>query len=155
MIVVSDTSAISNLIAIGRENLLWQLFGEVIIPEAVRVELQRVHGAIPDFVSVRRVRNVAAVHALRATPLDEGESEAITIAEELSADYLLIDEKAGRAVATERKLQIIGVLGVLGRAKEAGLLASVGPELEKLTCDFKFWISPSLRRSFLSDMGEA
>jgi uncharacterized protein len=39
MIVVSDTSAINNLAAIGQLGLLQQLYGNVIIPTAVYQEL--------------------------------------------------------------------------------------------------------------------
>lgn len=41
MIVVSDTSAITSLIKIGRIHLLVQLYQKVFIPEAVREEVQR------------------------------------------------------------------------------------------------------------------
>jgi len=35
MIVVSDTSPITNLAAIGQLDLLWQLYQTIIIPQAV------------------------------------------------------------------------------------------------------------------------
>ena len=38
-VVVSDTSAISNLLSIGRIELLRQVFGSVFIPPAVALEL--------------------------------------------------------------------------------------------------------------------
>ena len=50
MIVVADTSAISNLLTIGREGLLRQVFGQVIIPSAVEVELRRWHAVLPAFL---------------------------------------------------------------------------------------------------------
>jgi hypothetical protein len=40
MIVVSDTSVITSLIHIGRENLLQELHGAVLIPPAVHEELR-------------------------------------------------------------------------------------------------------------------
>jgi predicted nucleic acid-binding protein len=52
MIVVSDTSAISNLLAIGLEGILHDLFGEVLIPPAVELELMRWHSELPTFLSV-------------------------------------------------------------------------------------------------------
>ena len=39
MIVVSDTSAIINLAAVGQLHLLSQLYGTVLIPRAVRSEI--------------------------------------------------------------------------------------------------------------------
>lgn len=50
MIVVSDTSCISNLLSIGQETLLPRLFGEVLIPPAVEHELLRFHSVLPVFV---------------------------------------------------------------------------------------------------------
>jgi predicted nucleic acid-binding protein len=47
MIVVSDTSVISALIQIGREELLLEIFGEVVIPEKVAAELAVSHPALP------------------------------------------------------------------------------------------------------------
>jgi predicted nucleic acid-binding protein len=41
MIVVSDTSPLTALMALGEERILQQLFTEVVIPEAVRDELLR------------------------------------------------------------------------------------------------------------------
>lgn len=43
MIVVSDTSPVSNLIQIGHEGLLVELFGRVVIPPAVARELLLEH----------------------------------------------------------------------------------------------------------------
>ena len=46
MIVVSDTSPINYLILIEQINLLPELFGEIIIPQAVKIELSDL--AAPD-----------------------------------------------------------------------------------------------------------
>lgn len=102
MIIVSDTSPINNLAAIGQLALLRQLYGTVIIPEAVFRELTEpefpVAGATEvqtfDWIQTRQVNSRAVVEALR-NELDIGEAEAIALALELEADQILIDESRG------------------------------------------------------------
>jgi predicted nucleic acid-binding protein len=98
MIVVSDTSCISNLLSIGREELLPRLFGEVLIPPAVLSELLRFHVRVPDFVRCVAPAEMGKMASL-SQELDLGEAEAICLALELKADRLLIDEAPGRAAA--------------------------------------------------------
>ena len=71
MIVVSDTSPITTLLKIGRTDLLQQLYGEVLIPEAVRAELSATHPSLPDYFQCRPVADRTAVMRLlaRFTPL--------------------------------------------------------------------------------------
>jgi len=64
--------------------------------------------------------------------LDLGESEAIALAEEISASQLLIDERAARKVAMARKLALIGTVGILLLAKRRGLLDSVKDVLDEM-----------------------
>lgn len=153
MIVVSDTSCITNLIAINRARLLRDMFGAVIIPPAVRDELNAGHDSLPDFVEVQAPRNRLDVESLLGRDLDSGEAEALVLAVELRADLLLMDELAGRAEAEARGLRIVGLIGVLRQAKEEGKIVAVRPELDALL-EEGFWIAPSLRERFLRDMGE-
>jgi predicted nucleic acid-binding protein len=53
--------------------------------------------------------------------LDRGEQEAITLVLEIQAEALLIDEMKGRDAAELCGLNIIGTLGVLYSAADAGL----------------------------------
>jgi predicted nucleic acid-binding protein len=54
--------------------------------------------------------------------LDPGEQAAITLAQTLSADLLIIDERLGRQIAEERGIAIIGTLGILDDAANQGLI---------------------------------
>jgi predicted nucleic acid-binding protein len=154
VIVVSDTSCITNLIAINRARLLEELFGSVIIPPAVQEELAFEHATLPDFVEVRAPRDRLAIRDLMTRELDAGEAEAIVLAVELRAEFLLIDELAGPAVAEARGLTILGLIGVLRRARDRGLISVVRPDLEALS-EAGFWIAPQLRERVLRDVGEA
>jgi uncharacterized protein len=83
-----------------------------------------------------------------------GEAEAIVLASELSADRLLIDDAAGRAIALRNGLQITGVLGILLIAKKQGLVDSVRSSLDDLINQAGFWVSDKLYRWVLSQAKE-
>jgi uncharacterized protein len=137
MIVVSDTSAITSLIQVGRVEVLARLYGKIFIPEAVRKGLLRTHPVLPEFVRVRPTERKADVERL-CTELDLGEAEAIVLAKEISADYLLVDETLGRQVAIREGLRVIGLLGVLLEGKDRGYISSireVTSELETIAQD--------------------
>lgn len=91
MVVVSDTSALTSLLSIRQISILKNLFGNVFIPKAVCNELLRFHKRIPSFVKTEQIHDLESVTALTPT-LDIGEAEAIVLAKELRADFLLVDE---------------------------------------------------------------
>ena len=144
MIVVSDTSAITALLQVGREALLRDLYGEVLIPETVRMELLQTHSLLPSFIRSARVQSTAEVQRL-ATELDLGESEAIALAKELNADLLLIDELEGRRVAFREGLNFIGLLGVIVQAKRRGLVVSVRQIISDLEAMAGFRLSDEIK----------
>lgn len=157
MIVVSDTSPLHYLQRIDRLELLEQIFEAVLIPSAVYREWQRgfsdLSASTYAWLHVAEPRDRAAVRSLRMV-LDEGEAEAIALAVERHAELLLIDEEDGRAAAVERGLKIMGVLGVLVRAKGLGLLPSVRPEIDRLLSETNFYCKPSLLNQVLALAGE-
>ena len=79
MIVVSDTSPITALLAVEKAELLKQLFGEVVIPNAVEAELLRTHSTLPAWLHVQPLQNFAKAN-LYARSVDRGEAEAIALA---------------------------------------------------------------------------
>ena len=138
---------------IGRAELLLQLFKQVAVPVAVRDELLRWHSELPAFLAVRQVQFADAATALRAE-LDIGESEAIVLAGELAADFLLMDEKKGRRIAMQRGIKVMGLLGVLLLAKRRGLLPRIGEILDELERVAGFRVSPPVRCETLRLAGE-
>lgn len=148
MIVVSDTSPISNLLQIGDLDLLRLLFGEIVIPNDVFLEICEVENQAEILTRQDWIRRVeisdSALKTELLRDLDKGEAEAIVLAIELKADYLLMDETKGRAIAETHKVKVIGILGVLLQAKEKGLIPEVKPHLLKLVNEAGFWLSPNI-----------
>ncbi len=161
MIVVSDTSAIINLAMIGRLGLLHDIYTEVVIPAAVYQEIVIQGAGKPGAIEVRTqpwfqqraVVDTAFVSQLRRD-LDDGEAEAIVLAQEIGADLLLIDDRAARRHAARLGLRFIGLLGVLLEAKKAGLLPAVKPALDDLISKAGFRVRSSLYQAFLASAGE-
>ncbi len=153
MLVVSDTSPLTALLQIGKANLLISLFDRVLIPPGVRIELLRFHPSLPDFLETRELADHRAADAL-GQELDLGEAEAIILAEESHADYLLMDEKRGRSIAESRGLTVIGLLGVLLMAKNAGLIPCVAPCIDDLESRAGFFVSNTVRHIILTAAGE-
>lgn len=155
MIVVSDTSPINYLTLIGHEGLLQALFGEIIVPASVFDELN--HPAAPStvqqFLSARPawLRVIAASEASKSglAHLDRGERDAILLAIEMQADFVLIDEARGRQAAQALGLGVIGTIGVLDRAIRKGL--ADGPEVVAKLKATSFRATPKLL-SFLAGL---
>ncbi len=155
MIIISDTSPLNYLILIGQENLLFELFGRVIIPQAVFDELQS-EGAsdqirdwaknLPEWIEIKQT-GLTGDSSLDI--LDAGEREAILLAQELSADLLLVDDKQARQAALNFSLAITGTLGILDRAAREKLidLKTVIKKLQKTS----FRISDDLVQKILDD----
>jgi predicted nucleic acid-binding protein len=126
MLVVSDSSPINYLIRLRCVEVLPSLFGTVFMPTKVEEELNRATTPIEVkvFLASRPVWLVVQPPAKveRIAKLDAGEEAAISLALELKANLLLIDDGDGRRAASLRGLSVIGLLGVLERAHERGLI---------------------------------
>lgn len=136
-VVVADTSPVLYLHLIGQIELLRSLFAEIHIPQAVFKEM--CHSAAPesfrmwalsrpDWILVDRDPDIADDEVSR---LDAGERAAIVLAEQLSADLLLIDERRGARVALSKGIEVTGTLGVLDRAARRGLI-DIADSVERL-----------------------
>ena len=86
--------------------------------------------------------------------LDIGESEAIVLAIEQRADFLLIDERRGRRIAAGFGLRVLGLLGLLAAAKRLGVVSDCKSVLDQLISS-GFWIGEDLYKKFLHEMDEA
>jgi predicted nucleic acid-binding protein len=151
---VADTSPLCYLLLIDQIEILPALFEKVLIPRAVAAELN--HPAAD-----RKLRSWIAspppwIEILEAPPagtgmdrLDAGEREAISLAEAIGADLLILDERKARQVALERGLSITGLLGILADAADRELidLAQVFGRLQRTS----FRADPKLFKRLLDE----
>ena len=143
MKVICNTSPIIGLLSIKRLSLLWQLFEEVIIPQAVfeelcvrnenyRAEIQEIESCIKQGkISVYQIENSQMVRALYGK-LQYGELEVIVGAKEQNIALAIIDEKAARKMAAEFLLDTIGIMGILLMAKKREIIKEIRPDMELL-----------------------
>lgn len=159
MRAVSNTSPISNLAVIGRLLLLKAQFSEIWIPAAVYSELN----AHPDTMALAEILDAVRdgwIKRIDPSPshllsvllprLHPGEAEAISLAAELPADIVLIDEQEGRQYAAQAGLSVTGVLGILLRAKESGDIPLIRPEMQALRAKAHFFIARALEERVLA-----
>lgn len=126
MIIISDTSPINYLVLIGEIDLLSKLFGSVIIPQAVLDELQRTGtpqavlswiSQSPDWLEIKTASQID-----QSISLGAGEQEAISLAEEINADLVLIDDRKARLLAIERGLNVAGTINILESGAKRNLV---------------------------------
>jgi hypothetical protein len=135
--VIANNMPLVALWVLGRFDLLRDLYGQVLIPDAVRAE----------FLAIQRPQRESALssatwivtvplghpqHALAYAGLDEGEAAVLALAEERQAALVIMDERKGRRYGQRLGFPMAGTIAVLLLAKERGLLGAVGPSLAAL-----------------------
>jgi hypothetical protein len=156
MTVVSNTSPLTNLAAIGQFALLHELYGTIQIAEEVWEELNAFGQPWPGsrevanapWISQKKVKNKELVQALRRD-LDRGEAATIALAVELKAELVLLDEQDGRHAAQRMSLRPLGVLGILLEAKTKGFVKVVKPHVDNLRQTAGFYLSEIVYQTVL------
>ena len=163
MLVVTDNSPLTALALADLLHLLKARWPLVIVPQAVwdesrhvgdsaalaRLDAARTEG----WLEIRHATQVDEVARLR-TKLDAGESEAIALALELKAEWLLIDELKGRSMAKQLGLAVTGTLGLLIWAKVSGRVPSLRELIELVESRGELYLSKELKESALVAVGE-
>lgn len=159
MIVVSDTSCISNLYQIGQLNLLTKLFKEILITPFVFNELSIFHAdnllnELKSFnIKVHSISDSSITSKIAESGIDAGDAEAIALSLELKALFLIIDEKEGKKVAQQYGVNTIGILGVILLSKEKRLIEKARPVFDQLR-NRSFYFSNSLYMFLLKQAKE-
>ncbi len=157
-VTVSDSSTLIHLAGIGRLDLLRLFYGTVWIPRAVFREVVLEGGNRPAARMVAAAVNEGWIQVAteqlpeaqilqQSDKLHAGESEAIALLQARDAGgLLLMDEAHSRNLAHERRIAVTGILGVLLRAKQEGMIPSLSVELERLRQDSGFYLHDELVR---------
>lgn len=142
--VIVNASPIISLSKINKLNLLWELFDEIYVPNAVVNEIILNDGnkndgegelktAIKDnYIEIYNVKDNDMVNKLYGK-LHKGELEVIIGGKEINADYVVIDEINARNLAKVFSLVPIGTIGVLRLAKRTKLIDNISDDLKYLT----------------------
>ena len=160
--VVADTGPLIALARVGQLDLLRRLYQRIVVPPAVHAELaldsERPGVAVlssafdAGWINVEAVTDSALGTEL-ARLLGPGETEAIALAEQEGARFLLVDDARGRRIARSRGIPVAGVAGVMPVAKSRGEVTAVGPMLEALS-NAGYRLSTRLVAGVLARAGE-
>jgi len=152
----------SPLILLGKVDqihLLGALAGQIAVPRSVIREVS----AKPD--GERSVQTLTALEFaivvddeippanILSWDLGAGETQVISHAATHSADRVVIDDLQARRCAKAMGLAIIGTLGIVGRAKVAGLIDRAGPIIQKLR-ETGLYASDEIVQRLLREVGE-
>lgn len=136
--VIADTSPLQYLHRLALLDVLHHIYGTVIVPAAVARELEageRQGAAVPNISTLQWVRLESAPGGSNqqiATSLGRGERDAICLALQKPDPLLLLDDRDARREASRLAIRFTGVLGILLRAKQDGIVREVAPLLDDL-----------------------
>ena len=157
--VIADTSVIQYLYQSAHFSILPILYSSVVVPLAVVNELEEGRNigiSLPniedsDWIQVVRLhpQNLVA----QISGLGQGEREVISVAVGSPSSLALLDDGLARQYAKDLKVNVTGTLGILLKAKQAGLVQTVIPALERLN-DLGFRASHSTLLTVLKMAGE-
>ncbi len=128
MKVVVDTSALIALSNINRLDLLRRLFTDVLVSRAVAEEYGE---PLPGWVRVLNTKNRQLVQALLGY-VHRGEAETISLAIEVKANIVILDDKKARNIARKLGLKVIGTIGILILAIKQNLIDNIEVEINRL-----------------------
>jgi len=159
-VIISNASPLIGLTGIEQLHILKRLWSEIVIPEAVYKEVvidgKGKHGAntiekaCKEWIKVVSVKNRAEVEVLQ-TVLDEGESEVITLGQEIKTDLLILDNREPRNFARTVNLKVIGTIGIIRLAWMKGLITEPIHKINKLLLN-GFWIDEKLIEQIKKDI---
>jgi len=151
--IVCDSSTI---IALERINYLWlleNLAEEILIPQAVNKEIKGKKGInLPACFRIEEAKDKLYIRQNRKN-LHIGEVEAIALAKDIKADFIILDDKTARNLAEKEGLKVAGLLALLIMAKEKGIIKRVKPIVDDLK-RHSFFVGKDIYAEILKLSGE-
>ena len=162
MTIVTNSTPLIELSKVNQLDLLREVYGIILIPEEVYVEVvvdgigqagaAEVKSA--EWIHCRPVTNKNQVRLLQnQSLLHLGECATIVLAQEVKAEQVILDDNAARQEAMARGLPVIGTVGILLVAKTQRVIPAVRPILDAL-CTQGTRISQRLYYQVLAEAGE-
>ncbi|MBW1717629.1 MAG: DUF3368 domain-containing protein [Deltaproteobacteria bacterium] len=158
-IAIANTSPLFYLHRLGLLEVLKKLYGGIIVPEAVKRELEegQIQGEDVPRLGTYPWIEITPVSMPRylelIADLGPGESEVLALATNHPSALVIVDDKLARRVAEMQGFTLTGTAGVLLRAKRKGLILALKPLIEKLL-DLDFRLKPDLVKAILELAGE-
>ena len=156
-VIIADTGAIISLGILNKLDLIEKVLGDFYIPEAVWIELNNyknpsfspnlLEKLSPQFVKIKS-KNFLSIG------MDYGESESVILYQEMKADFLLIDNQRARMIAEALKINCIGSIGILIKAKQMNLIDELKPVFEFFVKNDRYF-SLKLLNKILQYCGES
>ena len=155
MIVLSDSGPLIALSKINYLHILNEFFNEIIIPQAVWMEVVEKGNKRPGskevqnahWILVNEAKDILGIEALKHE-IGVGESETIILAKELNADIVLIDDRIAREIARSMGLNVTGTLAIIYEAINRNIINEDFREIIKVLRKNNVWISDELLDSF-------
>jgi predicted nucleic acid-binding protein len=136
--IISNATPLIAYQRIGELELLREVVGKIVIPQAVADEISRYGADKPGYIDLSKepwigVRSLKSDRQVRLLLpiLDQGEAEVIALALEKKARLVLIDELTGRQIAESLGLSLTGSVGILIQAKRSGRIRAIKPYLNE------------------------
>lgn len=147
-VVIADASSLIALENIGEMEVLPRLYSSITITPEVASE----YGLeLPPWIKTQEASENSK-RRLEISRLDAGEASSIALALDSINPLLIIDERMGRRIAEQLDIDLIGIVGVLIKAKLAGYVREPGTLLYRLE-SVNFRLSDALKDRLIRSDG--
>ncbi len=157
--VIADSSPLIVLLKSNLEDILPNLFDEILIPESVS---QEIFAGDPNDLAIQKLPKISWLNIVpdaKSNPLTanynlgKGEISVINLALEKSLSKVILDDFAARKCAKDLKVPFIGTGGLLILAKRENLISSVTDALKEVQKN-GLWLSDSIIELIKQKAGE-